>query len=567
METPLTERHNNLYFWDPNLSPVFALDPSFNWNNAVSAAGLNPSSIQEPAWATSGKLPNGGIVAAGTPEWPSRYGQGYHPLQFAPRFGAAYQLNPKTVLRGSAGMMYLSTSGDAYAEASGGLGFSTTSSIPQLWHYPGGVPLVDTLTFSNPIANASQVLTYTKDTTQANFQETGGEAVPVVYSIDSHMPHEWNWNFSVQRQITPSLMLEVQYNGNHGVGLLMQNQISQFPASLFQPQNATTYGTTNITSPFTPATQAKWGGTEPLAYLEYQYPQYGPVALLGTNLGRSQYDGFVLRVEKRMSHGISFMGSYTLSRMMDNTGGPNFGTDIANTSGTGGHYVQSVEPAASDYTISPLDQTHRLIFSGTVALPFGQGRQWLNHVQGTGGKILDGVVGGWKLAGIYTWNSGNPLNITFANDQVGNSFGRIINTWGSYATSNTDLGMSGFSGNNSVFVPVGTNTATITTRRLDPTLVKDAGLYVLGNLNPIYGGIREPGLFNTDLSLMKDFSLGAEGKRFLQFRIEASNAFNQRGFPNYQTEVGMSTYGLMVADPNSPWRQPRIMQISGRIVF
>ena len=192
------------------------------------------------AWASARKLPNGAIVAADTPEHPSRYGPGYHPLQFAPRFGAAYQLNPKTVLRGSAGMMYLSTSGNAYAQSGGGLGFSTSNSIPELWHYPGGVPLIDTLTFSHPIANASQVLTYSRNTAQANFQETGGQAVPVVYSLDSHMPREWNWNFSFQRQITGSLMVELQYNGNRGVGLLMQNQISQFPLALFQPQNATT---------------------------------------------------------------------------------------------------------------------------------------------------------------------------------------------------------------------------------------------------------------------------------------------------------------------------------------
>jgi len=575
METPLTERHDKLFFWDPKAASQFSIAPGYDFGSALTAAGLNPSSIATPAWV-SGGLPRGAIAVANTPEHPDRYGPGYHPLQFAPRFGAAYQLDSKTVLRGSVGMMYLSTSGNSGAMSSGGQGFTLADSIPEIWHSNQSI-ITNPLTFSNPINNSmfpGEVLTFTRNTQQANQQMTGGGSVPVVYSIDSHAPKEWNWNFTVQRQVTNSLLLELQYNGNKGVGLLLPNQTtSQFPQSLYTGgvTQANLYNTT-VASPF--AGVGKWGPTETLNFLEYQYPQYGPVGLLGTNAGRSLYNAVVFRAEKRMSHGISFLASYTWSQMNDNTGGPNVGSDITNSGGTGGRNPQSVTNWANDYGISPLDQTHRIIASFTAQLPIGKGRALLGNPQGWGGKVLEGVVGGWQFAGIYSGSTGRPIVINFSNGQAANGFGRIINTWGSYNSSNHNIGMSGFSGLNSVFYNTAADTTQIPNRRFcwdnvkqAPNCFSDAQPFVLGNMDPVYPGIRQPGLFNTDLSLMKSFNLGAEGKRYIQVRMEASNAFNQRGFPNYQTTTGQSNFGLAIGDPNNPWRQPRIMQMSGRIVF
>jgi hypothetical protein len=219
------------------------------------------------------------------------------------------------------------------------------------------------------------------------------------------------------------------------------------------------------------------------------------------------------------------------------------------------------------YTVSPIDHTHRLVFAGNVDLPFGRGRRWLGHPNGYGGKFIDGVAGGWQLAGIYTWVSGAPVVLSFANGQTNNGTGHIINTWGSWTSSDQNLSSSSFSNNNAVFVETGNVTTNPSVSRFNSGAVTDAQPFVYGNLNPIEPGIREPGTFNTDLSLMKDFPFSTEGKRFLQLRVEASNAWNQRGFPTYSATVGSPGFGLLVADPNNPWRQPRIVQLSGRIVF
>lgn len=577
METPITERSNNLFFWDPKAPSPFSVAPGWNWNTALQAAGVNPASVPEPEWAKTGKFPNGAVVAAGTPQHPSRYGPGYNPLQFSPRFGAAYQLNSKTVLRGSIGQMYLSSSGNEGEGSNAGIGFVTADAIPEMWHYPSTLPIFVEPTFSKPVIDPSQIVRFSHDSTQANLQQTGGQAYPVVYDINSHQPREWNWNFSVQRQIGNNLLIEVQYNGNRGVGLFIPNDISQFPKSAFSGGTATSsLYSTGIQSPLANVLDTKWyvpagngspaSTTQQLAFLEYPYAQFGPVRVLGSNLGRSQYNSFVLRVEKRLSSGVSFLGSYTFSRQMDNTGGPDVGADVTNSGGTGGRDVQSVDQPRNFYTISPIDHSHRLVFAGNVALPFGHGRMWLNNAQGFGGKLLDGVIGGWQLAGIYTWVSGAPVDLGFSSGQTNNGVGHLINTWGSWTSADHDLGSSNFKDNNQVFTPKGDVTANPSVSRFDPSRVRDAGVFTYGDLNPIYAGIRNPGFFNTDLSLMKSFPF-SEGKRYFQLRVEATNAWNQRGFPTYSTQIGAPGFGLLVADPNTDFRAPRIMQLSGRLVF
>ena len=112
METPLTERNNNFLLWDPNAnvsSIGVGIAPGFNWNNTLAAAGLNPANVATPSWVTNNALPNGMAVTPGSPQHPSRNITDWHPYQFAPRLGFAYQLTPKTVIRGSFAQMYITT--------------------------------------------------------------------------------------------------------------------------------------------------------------------------------------------------------------------------------------------------------------------------------------------------------------------------------------------------------------------------------------------------------------------------------------------------------------------------
>jgi len=101
-------------------------------------------------------------------------------------------------------------------------------------------------------------------------------------------------------------------------------------------------------------------------------------------------------------------------------------------------------------------------------------------------------------------------------------------------------------------------------RRFDTSKVTDARAFTYGNLPPVFGNIRNPGNSKTDFSLMKKFPIGSEGSRYFQLRLEAHNAFNQRGWGSYNTTIGSPYFGLIQsAGPYGP----RLMQISGRLFF
>jgi hypothetical protein len=224
---------------------------------------------------------------------------------------------------------------------------------------------------------------------------------------------------------------------------------------------------------------------------------------------------------------------------------------------------------ANLYGISPIDQTHLIRAYYQIQFPFGKGRKWLNSTGSAGGKILDAVVGGWELAGISSWSSGVPINIPGSN--ANNKPSRMEYTWSSYTTSNHDLGSSKYGGLSSVFYSsaVDPSIRQAGPRRLDPTKLinpdqNNSVPFQLGNVDPVYGGIRQPWRIYHDLSLMKSFPI-REGV-FLQLRGEAENVFNMRGWPDFITDPRSSDYGLMIAE-NGFNHTPRRIQLSARIVF
>ena len=99
-----------------------------------------------------------------------------------------------------------------------------------------------------------------------------------------------------------------------------------------------------------------------------------------------------------------------------------------------------------------------------------------------------------------------------------------------------------------------------TIRRLDPTKVRGAAVFVSGNLPPNLDEYRNPAFHQTDLSLMKNFYFGA---KYLQIRGEAQNVLNIRGLGPYNAQIGNVNYGLITTAGNLP----RQIQISMRFIF
>ena len=192
-------------------------------------------------------------------------------------------------------------------------------------------------------------------------------------------------------------------------------------------------------------------------------------------------------------------------------------------------------------------------------IPIGKGRRFLGTPDKTGKKILDYVVGGWEFAGISTIRSGRPVQLGSSSVNINNDV-RVEVTWPS-ATG--DIKNSAFQGGSSAFRSVD-DSLTGAIPIFDKSKTVDPQQFTYGTLNPLQPGIRHPGRWNDDISLMKRFSITSDGRIFLQVRAEAFNVFNRMQWDNYDTSMGSVRFGLVTqAIPDTERR----MQLSARVVW
>lgn len=603
MQTPVTERHNNLTVWDPLAPAPFTLTPGYNFSQALLNAGLTPAQanqVQIPNWAQNGAFDPGAIVFVNSPEHRARTATGYHPWNFSPRLGFAYQAMRDTVVRGSFGIFFLpignnitnygDTPGVAYAtmsstefgdnrinyqlEYDNGLGFQTiTNAFP--------IPSLETAVFghNSQIANVQ---------TAAAGSGSGG------VDMNSHMPHEYDWSLGIQRQLPHNWLVEATYAGNNSNDLLGLAYPSRFPKNLYNGgpggANYNLYSL-NATTPIyvasPTANQIPAGGftggqiiggvqSVPLAALEYEYPYFGPINVENANIGTNHYESGSLRVQKRFSDGLQILLNYTYSKALDDVGGENQ-VSVPSQAGQGsnGKTFQSVDTIGSVYGLGAADQTHRLMLFYNYQLPFGRGRHWMNSPHGAG-YLLEGVAGGWELSGTTGWHSGNPVGISFNNTSADQNID-IYYTLGNLAPGQTlqDIKASGYSNPRSTICalpctsnPVGHTTALNVNAFANGGTVQN---FTYGNtVPPVLPFLREPSDWTTDIAILKSFPIMShDGTRYLQLRLEGQNIFNHPGLGNYDPNTADTTFGMITG--NSPGgytaNQERQVQISARFVF
>jgi hypothetical protein len=583
MQSPTTERHNKIYIWD-NGKPAsqFSVVSGYNWQTALAAAGLTTAqaaNVVEPQWAQTGLFPNGTLEIPGTPSHPSRFATGYHPAQFAPRLGFAYKLDEKTVLRGFAGIMYLPTTGDASAFLPSSY-VGTSSGAGNSWHQNDYGVDPSTANWQNPYF-PSQITTFSLDPTVANYQETGSEGSGVSNTL--HMPHEYDINLGIQRELPHQFLLEANYTGNVSHSLEGLFMVSEFPKQLFVPQNENLYSTQGVPSPnWVPGATASCptgcggqtnqgsytGPTQPLAMLEYPMPYFGPVTDYGRNWGTANFQSLTLRAEKRLSHGYQLLANFQYGKLLDDVGGPEE-TGLSGGIGTGGvgsHRLQSVDQIPITRSISPLDEKYRFNIFYLYQFPFGKGRQFLGNPEGVGGAILNGIVGGWEVAGTTGYNSGRPIDMTQSVTVNNNNGIRVEQIFTSCVFTNcANLQSQYFRGAKSVLVGPGQVLPVTTAPVFNTAAVQTAEPFVYGTMPPTESWIRDPGDFTTNLSMMKAFPFwpGHGETRYVQFRMEALNAFNVAGVGGYNSNYGEAGYGTATGVANTE----RHMQGSIRIVF
>jgi hypothetical protein len=605
-ESPVSDPKHMLTIWDPKAPSSFTVNNGWTWAGALSQAqdsSGNPtplpqelmSLVKAPEWVTAG-FPMGALRFTGTPEHSSKDATDWHPWNFSPRLGAAWQFRKDTVLRASFGAFYLPTGGslNGYSSTTGVAYSSLVGNYNHTEVQTEGINLSRDRT--NPLCGCIESPSFPGDDlgpTTSNLQlnllsAQSGQAGAV--DKKSHMPLEYDWSLGLQYELKHGFLLEAAYNGNTSHNLLAKDMPGHFPASLYTggPRgqykvgnvasgnaagaNATIY-TTYVPSPI--AGQANGGhngNTQSIGYLEYAYPYYGELQITNRNIGKSNFNGLNLRVEHRLADGFQILANYTISKNLDDVGGAETNQNGPSQGyGQGGKVPQDVQTVRNVYGLSGLDETKRFTAFGLYQVPLGRGRHWMNQPAGTGGNIIDYVVGGWNLSGDFTTTPGTPLTFTNGAQSGTNSselnFHNITGTFAPGATAYSLKNPHWGGPKSSRYDSVKGQSPTLATPAFDHSQFVDTQEFTIGNLPMEYAIIRSPSNWNSDLSLSKNIPVfSADGKRYFQFRVDDTNFLNHPGIGGYDTGIDDNNFGTINVSFNHP-NAERHIQLGARLVF
>jgi hypothetical protein len=344
------EKYNRLAYFDPNAP------------NALGAPAGLPNLTGQLAWI-------GGEN--------SRNQQATDWLNFGPRFGFAYSVNPKTVLRGGYGIFFLPRNiqgnGDGAVEA-----VRTTNMVASLDGitpyntlsnpFPQGIlpPLND----RDPLANAGSSIAAPEHAFGNGYTQT--------------------WSFGIQRELPWGLILDGHYWGSKSTRLQLNWNINQLPD---QYLSLGSHLNDQVANPFfgviTNGTLS--AKTTTRQQLLLPFPQYTAITQVFVPAGNSTYEAGTLQVEKRLSPSLTFLAAYTRSKAIDDVRTP---YDF---------YNRRLEKALSSF-----DSPNQFRFSGVWNIPFGKDRAFGQNLN----PVVNFALGGWDLSGILTIQSGFPVGIS-----------------------------------------------------------------------------------------------------------------------------------------------------------
>jgi Carboxypeptidase regulatory-like domain/TonB dependent receptor-like, beta-barrel/TonB-dependent Receptor Plug Domain len=456
----------------------------------------------------STRYPNApaGLLFAGDPGCPK--GSYYSSLDnFAPRVGFAYQLTKdgKTSLRGGAGYYYQPPETLAYQDDAGVAPFAPVFNLYS----------VD---FADPFGSAGITNPFPDQfgpkVPPSNVDFTLPATLAYYFPLGFKMPEITIWNLTLERQFGESWLVKAAYFGNKGTHL--------FPTSDQQPM-----------PDINPGLYVPGNSTEDNVQDRRPYPNFGPIGKMDSGYN-SNYNALQLSVEKRMSYGLSFLANYTWSKALN---------DFSESVNNEAYYQTYPFNRSASYGPDTSNVPNVIKISGI----------WQVHHFNLSGAA-DKFLNGWQVAPIITWQSGFPFSV----------MGGLDNSFSGDYVDRAD------------FVPgVTLAQAKLNPNRSHGALIQEYFNTAAFQANAIgtYGNtgkniLSGPGIFNTDLALLKNTKIG---ERFtLQFRAEAFNAFNSVNFGQpddfYSDSAaagGSGAFGQILSTSTSP----RIMQFALKLQF
>jgi carboxypeptidase family protein len=494
--------------WDLHLPPTERFDRA---NREFFADVENPISSRIDQTRFPGFKVKGGIGFAGRNGLPRRpFNTDFNNIQ--PRIGAAFQLNSQTVVRGGYGLFYVSPVSRGYTN-----GFSIQT------------PFVSSLDGNRtPSGNVSNP--FPSGVLQPPGASQGLETFlgqsPSFSNVNTRVPYVHQISFGIQRQLPLRMSVDASYVGSRTRDAIVSkpfNEISKESLAL-----GATALNQNVPNPFAgliPGTTLN----NPMVtrqQLLRPFPQFTGFDMADRNDGKIWYNSFQLQLEKRASHGLSFVASYTLSKNIEALSYLN-GQDLAPTN-----------------TLTSWDRPHRLSIYPIYELPFGPGRRFLSSSHGPVAKL----VGGWQVVMTSIIQSGTPMSIPGDVYLIGDP--RLENpTW-------SRLFKTGVIDVNGTVRNVLPGEQPVFAIRPPATL----------RTTPLrYGNLRNQWGTTFDFSVLKSVRFRERLKA--QFRVEAFNVFNTPIFSSNPNLTPTSvTFGQILRD-NGQSNSPRIVQLGFRFEY
>ncbi len=413
-------------------------------------------------------------------------------LDFSPRFGITYQLDPKTVIRSGFGIFFGGLESVGYSPSlSQNFPFQFDSNFVSGNCAPGNCP-----------TNGISLNTGFSQALAAGLANFITLASPHSYQTNTQTPYSEQFNFTVQRSLSNSTTVTAAYVGALSRHLQVNPDV-------------------NIPDSAVPAGQN-----------EQQYRPF-PTAFGGGSIvidkGVANYNSAQVTAERRLQNGLSFLGAYTWSHALDDA------PTLLGGTGAGGIRNWRALGLGYDYGNSLIDVRQRFVLNGQYELPFGHGKKYLKN-----SGIANELAGGWAAALVFRVQTGQPVNV-YANNNAGGtgtaSAYRLFNPFRAGGTST------------STNTTCATKTHTLATwfnpcafaNPAQATSTTDLASYGPPGRTTVDG----PGYNRTDLSAFKSFGIYRETN--LQFRADIFNLWNTPAYGQPGNTTG-GGFGQIVSE-------------------
>ncbi len=384
--------------------------------------------------------------------------------------------------------------------------------------------------------------------------QRNGQSIDYITSGFGKPPMIQQWNFQIQQQLAPDLILSVGY-----VGQKAQNLRSAAADGMYNniPVQDLALGENLLNAPIGSAAANAAGIYAPYPGFQgvvgdalRQYPQYRRfnTDCCLENDGMSTFEALEVTLARRFRNGLNLQFSYTWSKTLTDA------DSLFPGQNAGGGVYQDPYNLHLEKSVSSQDIPQMVVLSYLYELPFGKNRRYLNR-----NGFLDAVFGGWEIGAVQRYQSGQPLPFYCAADSF--SAG-----WDDCFRYNAAAGQSVFNGaaNQPGYNPLNTpflNNSFF----VEPNPNGNAPI-VFGQL-PRITNYRMPGYFNEDVNLAKRFHF--KETAYFELRADAFNIANRHIFaepynlgPN-PNAGSFTNFGYV----NGTVDTPRLIQVEGRVRF